>query len=240
MINQEAAGLDFSSSPLGAGLIDDYGVRTAVIGVVGSRVLGAFQRQEEPTIYFPMWQDAPPRMTLILEAPKWNPHILTDLRRAVESIPGPKASPVVIKTLDMQVAQTGLAPLRIATLILTASASTALVLSFLGLLSVQSDAERQRRRELALHMAFGAQRWRITFSVFKRAARLATAGTLIGMSLSVGLSHVVVQEAAISSPPIRWWLIATLTPALAVMIAAVFPAFRASIVNPVTVMDDDR
>ena len=240
VINQEAAGLDFSSSPLGAGLIDDYGVRTAVIGVVGSRVLGAFQRQEEPTIYFPMWQDAPPRMTLILEAPKWNPHILTDLRRAVESIPGPKASPVVIKTLDMQVAQTGLAPLRIATLILTASASTALVLSFLGLLSVQSDAERQRRRELALHMAFGAQRWRITFSVFKRAARLATAGTLIGMSLSVGLSHVVVQEAAISSPPIRWWLIATLTPALAVMIAAVFPAFRASIVNPVTVMDDDR
>jgi hypothetical protein len=62
-------------------------------------------------------------------------------------------APVVIKTLDMQLAQSGLAPLRIATLILGASASTALVLSFLGLLRVQSDAERQRRRELALHMA---------------------------------------------------------------------------------------
>lgn len=240
VINQEAAGLDFNRSPLGAGLIDDYGVRTPVIGVVGSRVLGPFQRQEEPTIYFPMWQDAPPRMTLILETPKWNPGILTDLRRAVESIPGPKVAPVVIKTLDMQVARTSVAPLRIATLILEASASTALVLSFLGLLSVQSDGERQRRRELALHLAFGARHWHIALSVFKRAARLATAGTLIGMSLSLGLSHVVVREAAIGSPPIRWWLIAALTPLLVVMIAAVFPAFRASILNPVTVMADDR
>jgi ABC-type antimicrobial peptide transport system permease subunit len=238
VINQEAADLDFSSNPLGAGLIDDYGVRTAIIGVVGSHLRRAFQRQEEPTIYLPMWQDAPARMTLILEAPKWNDRELADLRRGIDSIPGPKVVPVVIKTLDMQVAQTGLAPLRIATLILDASASTALVLSFLGLLSVQSDAERQRRRELALHMAFGAQRWHIALAVFKRAARLASAGTLIGMSLSLALLHVVVREAAISPPPIWGWLMAALTPALAVIIAAVFPAFRASIVNPVTVMDD--
>jgi hypothetical protein len=203
-------------------------------------LLGAFQRQEEPTIYLPMWQDAPPRMTLILEASQWNDRILTDLRRGIESIPGPKVAPVVIKTLDMQLAQSGLAPLRIAALILVASASTALVLSFLGLLSFQSDAERQRRRELALHMAFGAQRWHLAFAVFKRAARLASAGTLVGMSLSLVLLHVVVRETNISSPPIRGWLIAALTPAIAVMIAAVLPAYRASIVNPVTVMGDDR
>ncbi len=43
-----------------------------------------------------------------------------------------------------------------------------------------------------------------------------------------------------SSPPIWGWLMAALTPALAVMIAAVLPAYRASIVNPVTVMADDR
>jgi ABC-type lipoprotein release transport system permease subunit len=240
VINQEAAGLYFSSNPLGAGLIDDYGVRTAIIGVVGSHLLGTFQRQEEPTIYLPMWQDAPPRMTLILEASKWNDRILTDLRRGIESIPGPSVAPVVIKTLDVQLAQSGLAPLRIATLILGASASTALVLSFLGLLSVQSDAERQRCRELALHMAFGAQRWQIAFVVFKRAARLASVGTLIGMLGSLALWRVVARDTAISSPSFWGWLIAALSPALAVMIAAVLPAYRASIVNPTTVMGDDR
>jgi ABC-type lipoprotein release transport system permease subunit len=240
VINQEAAALYFSRSPLGAGLIDDYGVRTAVIGVVGSHLLGAFQRQEEPTIYLPMWQDPLPRMTLILEGSKWNDRIVTDLRRGIESIPGPKVAPVVIKTLDMQLAQSGLAPLRIATLILGASASTALVLSFLGLLSVQSDAERQRRRELALHMAFGAQRWQIAFAVFKRAARLASVGTLIGMLGSLALLHVVVQDTVISSPPFWRWLIAALSPALAVMSAAVLPAYRASTVNPITFMGDDR
>jgi ABC-type lipoprotein release transport system permease subunit len=240
VINQEAAGLYFSSNPLGAGLIDDYGVRTAIAGVVGSHLLGAFQRQEEPTIYLPMWQDAPPRMTLILEASKSNDRILTDLRREIESIPGPKVAPVVIKTLDMQLAQSGLAPLRIATLILGASASTALVLSFLGLISVQSDAERQRRRELALHMAFGAQRWQIAFVVFKRAARLASVGTLIGMLGSLSLLHVVVRDTATSSPPLWGLLIAALSPALAVMIAAVLPAYRACIINPTTVMGNDR
>ncbi len=240
VINREAAGLDFSSDPLGAGLIDEYGVRTAIIGVVGSHLLGVFQRQEEPTIYLPMWQDAPPRMTLILEAPQRNDRILTDLRRGIESIPGPKVAPVVIKTLDVQLAQSGLALLRIAALILVASASTSLVLSFLGLLSLQSDAERQRRRELALHMAFGAQRWHIAFAVFKRAARLASVGTLIGISLSFVLLRVVVREIDIGSPPIWGWLIAGLTPAIAVVIAAVLPAYRASIVNPVTVMGDDR
>jgi len=130
--------------------------------------------------------------------------------------------------------------LRIATLILGASASTALVLSFLGLLSMQSDAERQRRRELALHMALGAQRWHIAFAVFKRAARLASAGTLIGMLVSLALWHVMARDRAISSLPTWGWLIAALTPALAVMIAAVLPAYRACIVNPVTVMSDDR
>jgi MacB-like periplasmic core domain len=240
VINQEAAGLYFSGNPLGAGLIDDYGARTAIIGVVGSHLLGAFQRQEEPTIYFPMWQDAQPRMTLILEASKWNDRILSDLRREIESIAGPKVAPAVIKTLGIQLVQSGLAPLRIATLILGASASTALVLSFLGLVSVQSDAERQRRRELALHMAFGSQRWHIAFVVFKRAARLASGGTLVGMSLSLVLLHVVVREAHISSPPIWACLIPALTPAVAVMIAAVLPAYRASILNPVTVMGNDR
>lgn len=241
VINQEAADLYFSGKPLGAGIIDDDGVRTMIIGVVDSHLLGTFQQQEEPTIYFPMWQDTPQRMTLILQAPRWNDHILTDLQRGIQSVPGPNSAPVVMKTLGIQLAQSGLAPLRIATLIVGASLSTALALSFLGLLSVQSDAERQRRRELALHVAFGAQRRHIVFMVFKTAARLALAGTLIGTLVSLALLRVLLHDtASISAPPIWVWLITPLMPTLAVMTAAVLPAYRASTVNPVTIMGDDR
>ncbi len=240
VINQEAADLYFTGNPLGAGLIDDYGVRSTIIGVVSSHLLGAFQRQEEPTIYFPMSQDTPPRMTLILRSSKWSDRMLTDLRRGIESVPGPKVAPVVIRSLGTRLAESGLAPLRIATLILGASASTGLVLSFIGLLSVQSDAERQRRSELALHIALGAQRWRLVFMVLKSAALLALAGTLIGILVSLALWRVLVRDIAISSPPLWVWLIATLAPTLAVMLAAVFPAYRASVVNPITVMGDNR
>jgi hypothetical protein len=80
----------------------------------------------------------------------------------------------------------------------------------------------------------------IAVAVFKRAARLASAGTLMSILGSLALPHVVVRDTAISSPPIWGWLIAALSPELAVMIAAVLPAYRASIVNNRTVMGHDR
>lgn len=67
VINQEAADLYFSGKPLDVGVIDDGGVRTEIIGVVKSQVFGTFEQHAEPTIYLPMWQDCPLRMTLILK-----------------------------------------------------------------------------------------------------------------------------------------------------------------------------
>ena len=87
MINQEAADLYFGEKPLGTAIIDDKGVRTEIIGVVGSPGLGAFRRPTEPTVYFPMWQDCAPRMALIINAPNWNGRLLAELRRRVEAVP---------------------------------------------------------------------------------------------------------------------------------------------------------
>jgi hypothetical protein len=57
--NQEAADLNFNGKPLGAGVIDDSGVRTEIIGVVRSQVFGTFEQHAEPTIYFPMCKTVP-------------------------------------------------------------------------------------------------------------------------------------------------------------------------------------
>jgi ABC-type antimicrobial peptide transport system permease subunit len=77
--------------------------------------------------------------------------------------------------------------------------------------------------------------------VFKRAAGLASAGTPIGTLVSLALLRVLLRDTAvISVPPIWVWLITPLMPTLAVMTAAVLPAYRASTVNPVTIMGDDR
>jgi ABC-type lipoprotein release transport system permease subunit len=239
VINQEAADLYFNGKPLGAGVIDDSGIRTEIIGVVKSQVFGTFEQHAEPAIYFPEWQDCLPRMTLILKDSKWNSGIPADLRHEIENVPGRSSAPVAINTLDTQLAQSGLATLRIATLIGTASAATALMLSILGLLGAQSDAERQRQRDRALRIALGAQRWHIAFMVIKNAGRLALVGTAIGTFLSFTLLRLLIADiAVITSPPFRVWLIAPLLTAAAVTIASVVPARRASSISPLALMRD--
>jgi FtsX-like permease family len=221
--------------------IDDRGTRTEIIGVVGSQVFETYQQHTEPTIYFPMWQERPPRMTLILKGSNWNGRLLADLRRRIESVPGHDLASPVIKTLDTQLAQSAFAPLRITTLIGGASASSGLILSILGLFCAQDDAERQRLRELALRLALGAQRWRIVFKVLKNAGRLALLGTVIGSLVSLAFLRLLIADAvSITAPPFWVWMIAPLLPAIAVMTASVIPARRASNVDPLTIMRDNN
>jgi ABC-type antimicrobial peptide transport system permease subunit len=239
VINQEAADLYFSGKPTSAGTIDDRGIRTEIIGVVRSPTLGSFQQHAEPTIYLPMQQDCLPRMTLILEGAKLNARTLAELRNKIESLPGRYSTPVVIETLDAHLARTGLAPLRIATLLSSALALLALVLSILGLFSAQSDAERQRRRELALRIALGSQRSRIVINVMTGALQVALVGTVAGALVSLALLRVLASESAIFNSPSVWvWLVVALLPTATVLIASVFPAFRASLVDPLTIMRD--
>jgi hypothetical protein len=239
VLNQEAAELYFNGDALGAGIIDDSGLRTEIIGVVKSQVFGTFEQQAEPTIYFPMWQDCAPRMTLMLKHSQWNRGRAADLLHQIEGVPGRSSVPVAIKTLVTQLAQSGLAPLRIATLIGGASAATALLLSILGLLSSQSDAERQLQRDRALRIALGAQRWRVVLLVVKNAGQLAFIGTVVGTLLSFAFFRLLISEtAAVASPPPQVWVIAPLLPAAVVVMASMFSARRASAIPPSLIMRD--
>ena len=242
VINQEAADLYFNGKPMGASVIDESGVRTEIAGVVRSQVFGTFEQHAEPAIYFPMRQrqDCPARMTLILQHAQWNNGIAADLRRRIEMVPGRAAVPVAINTLETQLAQSGLAPLRIATLIGGASAAMALILSILGLLSAQGDAESQRRRDRALRIALGAQRWNVVFLVMKDACRLAFAGIVAGTFLSFVLFRILIAATGfVAPPPFQVWLIAPLLPAAAVVIASMIPARRASVIAPSTILRDN-
>lgn len=239
VISQDAADLYFNGNALGAGVIDEEGVRTEIIGVVKAQVFGTFEQHAEPAIYFPMWQDCPARMTLMLKDSKWNKRLAAELRDKTEGVPGSAEEPIGISTLDEQLARSGLAALRIATLIGSISAALGLLLSLLGLLSAQSDAERQRQRDRALRIALGSQRWRIVLMVVKNAGRLAIAGTLAGTLLSFAFLRVLISGiAGISSPPVQVWVMAPLLPVAAVLIASLVPAHKASVVSPMTVLRD--
>jgi hypothetical protein len=237
VINEEAAELYFNGNAVGAAVIDGRGRRTEIVGVVHSAPLGTFEPRAEPTIYFPMVPDCPRRMTLILGAREGNRPLLAKLSSTMEAVPGRGPAPLLVRTLETYLSQTSLAPLRIATMIIGASATTAFILSVLGLFGALSDAARQRRRELAIRMALGAQRWHVIFQVLREGGRLACAGALAGTLGSLLLSRMLARIAPGNGSPALWvWLAAPLVLAGAVAIASVLPARRASIVNPLTIM----
>jgi hypothetical protein len=239
VINQEAADLYFNGKALGSAVIDDSGVRTEIVGVVKSQAFGTFEQHAEPTIFFPIWQDPSARMTLMLKAANWNKGAAAELRQKVGLVTGGSPAPSGVTTFDAQLARSGLAGLRIATLIGGASAAMALLLGLIGTLNVQSDAERQRQRDRALRIALGAQRWRIVLLVMKTAGGLALLGTGIGVLLSLAVVRFVIAEAAIvASPSMQVWLIAPLLPVFAVVMMSILPAGRASLIAPAVIMRD--
>jgi putative ABC transport system permease protein len=240
VINQEAAELYFGGRAVGAAVIDGAGRRTEIVGVVHAPLLRASQRRVEPAIYFPMGQDFLPLMTLILGAREPNDAMLASVRRAIEAVPGARPGDAVVTTLDAHLSRTALAPERIAAVLVGASAATALTLGVLGLYGAMTDAARQRRREIAVRIALGAQGWRVIRQVLAEGVRLAAAGTVAGL---IGARLVARWLAGITpsagAPTVWVWLAAPLVLVVAVAIASVLPARRALMVDPLTIMRDN-
>lgn len=240
VVNQEAADTYFGGRPLSAALIDDNGQRIQIIGVARSQSLGTFEQRSEPTIYMPISEEHPRRMTLVLRASKWDSGAMAQLQRKIESVPGNGPGSPEVKTLSTRLGESGLAPLRIATLIFATSALTALSLSVLGLLSVHSETEAQRRRELALRIALGAQGRHILQRTIKEVGQLSFVGVLAGTLISIaGLRLFASYLSMISSPPIWVWLLAPILVVLALIITAGAAMYRALRVKLQALMRED-
>ena len=239
VINQEASELYFAGTAVGAAVIDASGRRTEIIGVVRSRLLRTAQRRAEPAIYLPMTQDFLPLMTLILQTPRANEAMLISLRKALDSVPG-GAEPAVVRTLEQHLSRNALAPERIATVLVGASAATALALGVLGLYGAMSEATRLRRREFGVRVALGAKGWRLIREVVSEGVRLAAGGTAVGMAGSLLVARWLSRVTPNAGPLTVWvWLTAPSVLLFAVAVASVLPARQALATDPLTIMRDE-
>jgi putative ABC transport system permease protein len=238
VVNEEAAELYFGGQAVGGAVIDDSGIRTTIVGVVHTVPLRATQRGSEPAIYLPFTQDFLRRMTLVLGARQADPATLAAVRRQLQTVGG--GSPTIVTTLEAHLSRTALAAERIAAILVAASAATALALGVLGISAALADFTRRHRREIALRMALGAQRWRVMLQVVREGLRLAGLGVVAAALGSVPIARWLARiTPEAGSAPLWIWLAAPLVLAVAVTIASVLPVGRALAVNPLTVMRDN-
>jgi predicted permease len=119
-------------------------------------------------------------------------------------------------------------------------AGLALLLAAIGTYGVLSYMVTERRREIGIRMALGADQGSVLAQVMKQGLTLTTIGIVVGLSGAIGLNRLIasllfgVQPTDITT---MVGVVATIT--LVAAVACWLPAWRASRVDPNVVLRDD-
>jgi putative ABC transport system permease protein len=189
----------------------------------------------DPDLYFPALDRSP--QNLIVRAGV-DPGSLTGAIRTTIRAAHPGIVVYNVNPLGTLV-QAQTSPQRFTTWTLGLFATTALVLSIVGIYGVMSYLVAQRRREFGIRLALGATRSGILRSVIGRGAMMIGAGLAIGVTGSLFLSQLLgtllfgVGAADASSA------VAVLVLVGVALVACGVPAIRATRVDPVTALRND-
>ena len=239
VVNAEAAQMFFRGEAVGGAVIEPDGHRAEIAGVVESDLLRVMERRPPPTIVY-SWADRYlPRMTLVAGTQKATPEVIADAdRRLRATAGGVLARPVT--TLDEHLSRTSLGPERIATTLVATSAAIALALALLGAYGVMADSVMQRKREIAVRLALGAQGWKIVAEVFRGGLRIAARGAAAGIVAAWLFVQAIVHAAPGFGLPALWmWPACPLALTIVVALASILPARYALAVDPLTLTREE-
>jgi predicted permease len=128
-----------------------------------------------------------------------------------------------------------LLPQRLAGWVAGTVGSIGLFLAALGLYGLTAFLVAQRTREIAIRMALGATHGQVQSMVLRQAARLGVIGTLIGLTLAVGLGKVVQSLSLLvnvqATDPLTFATVGLLMGTV-LLVASVLPARRAARTDP--------
>jgi ABC-type antimicrobial peptide transport system permease subunit len=159
-------------------------------------------------------------------------------RQAVQSLDS--GLPIVRMRSMEDVVDAAVARPRFMTVLLGVFAGLALLLAAVGTYGVLSYLVTERRQEIGIRMALGADRARILRLVLVRGLVLSGVGLAIGLAAALGLSRVLSALLFNVAPTDPRTLIGVSAIIAAVAcVACVIPAWRATRVDPLVVLRDN-
>ena len=180
---------------------------------------------------------APAQMNFVIRASRDLESIAPDYRRLVRELDA--ALPVIgLRSMDGVVGAAVARP-RFLTTLLASFAGLALLLAAVGTYGVLAYLVTERRREIGIRMALGADRGGILRIVLVRGFALSLVGVTLGLAGAVALTRVLGSLLFDVTPtdPLTLALVAGLMVVVAA-VACFVPAFRATRVDPLTVLRD--
>jgi putative ABC transport system permease protein len=212
------------------------GTREArVIGVVEDVRYTGLAEPLAGAVYVP-WDRLPLGSMYLVARSTSDPKALVPAVRAAIARVDPDQPVTEIRSLDEAV-RSSIADRRLHAWVASSFAVLTVLLALLGLGGTVSRSVLERRRELAIRAALGADRRGLVTLVIAAASRLAVSGVLIGL-LAAALSARMLAGRLFgvsAYDPITYAAVSTIT-LVAAMLACAVPAYRAAGVNPAAVL----
>lgn len=211
-----------------------------IIGVVGNERQDGATQAAPPTIYWPMkgaesinGQAFVQRsLAYVVRASRLQaPGFLTDVQQAVWSV-NPNLPLARVRTLR-QMYDESMAQTQFVLVILGIAASVTLLLGLVGIYGVIAYIVAQRRREVGIRMALGAQSRSVQKIFVARGLALTAIGLTLGLAASAVLMQLLSSQLFGVQPfdPVTYLAVVAALGSVA-MLATWLPARRASRVNP--------
>jgi putative ABC transport system permease protein len=221
--------------------LDDHGDWLTVVGVVADIRQRGLDQEVQPMLYVPFQQE---REAFLLRFVSFVARTATpasvvegiraEIRRAAPDLPIEATA-----TMEEAVARSVAAP-RFRMLLLVMFAATATLIATCGIYGLMAYAVTQRRREIGVRMALGAERRDVLRLVLMRALRIVVIGLIVGLGGAAVVTRVLQRFLFGVTPtdPIVFTIVTLLLMAVG-LLAAWLPARRAANVDPMVALRCD-
>ena len=176
-------------------------------------------------------------VTLAVRTPGSDPSALIPRLRAIAARVEPALQLRDVQPIEDALRASHL-PLRLMALGLIVLTLSVLTLAAAGLYSLMSVIVTQRRKEIGIRIALGADRRRVLSGIFSRAALQVGGGVVVGIAVGAYMTSVMSGELAGFSPWIIFPAVALLMLAVGVL-AALGPARQGLRIQPIIVLKED-
>jgi putative ABC transport system permease protein len=206
-----------------------------VIGIVKTSKYISVGEEARPFLYRPLSQAYTPRITMLVRSAGSPAATLSIAKEAVRELDSGLA--VFNAATLAEATAISLLPARVAGALLGALGVLALVLAALGTYGVLSFLVRARTREIGIRVAIGAGPATVALLIARQAMTWTIVGALIGVGLALGLTRFIQSFLyGISPTDAMTFTVVTCLLAAVAAIAAVFPAWRASRIDPLVAL----
>jgi putative ABC transport system permease protein len=236
IINETMARRFFADEDaLGKRLTSYRNVSREIVGIVSDVKSHDLSEAAGPQLYTPFPQTPWPFLAVVVRTVAEPAAFAGTLRSAIAAV-DPDLAAGDVRTIDDYLSQAVATPRFNATLI-AGFAALALFLAGCGLYGVMSYSVAQRRREIGIRMALGAQPANVRGMVVGQALRMGATGLAIGVFGALAVARLLgglLFNVSPSDPPTFTAVCAMLL--AVVLVAAYFPARRATRVDPIAAL----